>query len=180
MCVVDCFIASTPRDLPRGRTVGRGQSNDATQGRTNMSQPKACHENVTPCASLQEWVAVAHHVAAALAAFGEAKSAPDQWHRDRAMGKVFVEIDTAEARLVRLIEREPGIRNRCRAKMVELDALTSRVRAWAATLRTEPAKVIDFPARQRCAPARPRRRAENRTRVNKNLHLVTDDAPAAC
>jgi hypothetical protein len=147
-----------------------------------MSKPKSCHENVTqPCASLQEWVAVAHHVAAALAAFGEAKSAPDQWHRDRAIGRVFGEVDSAEARLVALIEDgEPGIRNRCRAKMVEIDALTSRVRAWASTLRTEPAKVIDFPARVVAPTPSRRRRAENRTRVNKNLHLVTDDAPAAC
>lgn len=147
-----------------------------------MSQPKTCHENVTqPCVSLQEWVAVAHHVAAALAAFGEAKSAPDQWHRDRAVGRVFCEVDSAEARLVRLIEDgEPGIRNRCRAKMVEVDALTSRVRAWASTLRTEPAKVIDFPARAVAQAPRRRRRAEKRTRVNEKLRIATDDAPAAC
>jgi hypothetical protein len=147
-----------------------------------MSKPKSCHENVTqPCISLQELVAVAHHVAAALAAFGEAKSAPDQWHRDRAIGRVFGEVDSAEARLVALIEDgEPGIRNRCRAKMVELDALTSRVRAWAATLRTEPAKVIDFPVRVAAPTQRLRRTAEKRTRVNKKLRVATDDAPAAC
>lgn len=146
-----------------------------------MSQPKACHKNVTqPCLSLWEWNAVRHHLAAAHAAFFEAKTAPNQWHRDRAMGKVFGEADSAEKRLGALIKAEPGIRQRCRAKLLEIDAFTSQVRAWAATIVRQPAKVIDFPVRQRPATKRSRRRAENRPRVNENLRLATDDAPAAC
>lgn len=146
-----------------------------------MGRLRARQENVTgPCIALREWVAVAHHMAKARAAFGEARTAPDAWHRDRAMGQTFTEIDAAEARLVALIETQPGIRMRCRRKMVEVDALAGQVHTWAATLQRQPAEVIHLAALDRSSAARAPRKADRRPSVNENLLIATDDAPAAC
>lgn len=146
-----------------------------------MSRARARHENVTePCTALLELVRVTHHVSKALAAFTAAKTAPNAWHRDRAMNEVFSEVDAAEARLVALIETQPGIRQLCRKKMVEVDGFVGQVHTWAATLQQRPAEVIHLVPRGSASPVLAPRRAERRPSVNENLLTATDDAPAAC
>ncbi|MGK3981270.1 hypothetical protein WMF38_57265 [Sorangium sp. So ce118] len=130
--------------------------------------------------ALLEVVAVRHHITTARGAVAKARSAPNEWHRGRAAREALTEVDTAEARLLKLLESARGLRWVCRRLMVELDGITGDVQALAASLKTSDAKVIDFPVRRLPATRRRRRRAENRPRVNNNLHLVTDDAPAAC
>lgn len=146
----------------------------------HVTHGAGCHANVT--SALLEFVAVRHHVAAALAAFAAARSAPTEGHRSLAIGHVFAEVDSAERRLVALIEAVPGIEVRCRREMVRVDGIAGDVRAWAATLDDRPAEVIDHPLRFRVsAPVqRPRRQAKKRAQVNRNLRVVADDAPAAC
>jgi len=144
----------------------------------SVTHGAGCHGNVT--LALKEMVAARHNVARALAAFAEAKGAPNEWHRNIAMQKVFAEIDAAEARLTDLIENVPGIRPECRRMMVKVDGIVGDVRAWAATLAVKPAKVIDFPVRRAPAKAARRSRAKNRPEVNPNLCSVSGDAPAAC
>lgn len=135
--------------------------------------------------ALRDFVAVRHHLSLALAAFAEARSAPDEWHRCKAMRRVFEEIDGAEARLVAAIDGKPGpqmVMN-CRREMVRIDAFASEVRLWAATIGTKTAEIVDFP-RSKSRRGRRGRLAvvpsENLTKVNENLLTATDDAPAAC
>jgi hypothetical protein len=149
-----------------------------------MSGTSGARSHVVSTA-LREYIAVRHHVSLALAALAEAKSAPDEWHRGKALRRAFVEIDAAEHRLVAAIEDGPGpaMVMHCRQEMCKVDALASDARLWAAAQRSQPAEVIRLPLTPRRARQRAAARlvdAKNRSEVNPNLHAVANDAPTAC